>query len=103
MVSSCRKKFWQKLHYRFSANFSKTDIDKLPTGNDAALAGVLGAPVSYNLKDNPYYLPSDPYTGIYYREGSWDNPYGLLNIRSLMKKPTVFLVMDMSNMHKISR
>ncbi|MCX6329802.1 MAG: SusC/RagA family TonB-linked outer membrane protein [Bacteroidia bacterium] len=59
----------------FSANFSRTDIDKLPTANDAALAGVLGAPVSYNLRDYPYYIPGDPYTDIYYRGGSWDNPY----------------------------
>jgi TonB-linked SusC/RagA family outer membrane protein len=59
----------------FNANFSKTDIDKLPTANDAALAGVLGAPVSYNLKDYPYHVPGDDYTHIYYRGGSWDNPY----------------------------
>jgi len=73
--AAAERKFGKNFTTGFSANFSKTDIDKLPTGNDAALAGVLGAPVSYNLKDNPYYLPSDPYTGIYYREGSWDNPY----------------------------
>ncbi len=59
----------------FSANFSRTDIDKLPTANDAALAGVLGAPVSYNLRDYPYQVPGDPYSQIYYRGGSWDNPY----------------------------
>lgn len=59
----------------FSANFSKTDIDKLPTANDAALAGVLGAPPSYNLRDYPYYVPGDIYNQIYYRGGSWDNPY----------------------------
>ncbi|NMC36727.1 MAG: SusC/RagA family TonB-linked outer membrane protein [Bacteroidales bacterium] len=59
----------------FSANFSRTDIDKLPTANDAALAGVLGAPLSYNLKDYPYQVPGDPYSQIYYRGGSWDNPY----------------------------
>ena len=59
----------------FNSNFSKTDIDKLPTANDAALAGVLGAPISYNLKDYPYFEPGEPYTQIYYRGGSWDNPY----------------------------
>ena len=59
----------------FSANFSKTDIDKLPTANDAALAGVLGAPITYNLKDYPYHVPGDDYSQIYYRGGSWDNPY----------------------------
>ena len=59
----------------FNGNFSKTDINKLPTANDAVLAGVLGAPVSYNLRDYPYAIPGDPYTNIYYRGGSWDNPY----------------------------
>ena len=59
----------------FSANFSRTDIDKLPTANDAALAGVLGAPLSYNLRDYPHFVPGDVYNQIYYRGGSWDNPY----------------------------
>jgi TonB-dependent SusC/RagA subfamily outer membrane receptor len=51
----------------FSANFSRTDIDKLPTANDAALAGVLGAPLSYNLRDYPHFVPGDVYNQIYYR------------------------------------
>jgi len=59
----------------FSANFSKTDIDKIPSGNDAALAGVLSAPASYNLRDYPNFVPGDPYRQIYYRGGSFDNPY----------------------------
>lgn len=60
----------------FSSNFSKTGIDKLPSANDASLAGVLAAPTSYNLKGYPYCLPSDPYTQIYYRSfTSFDNPY----------------------------
>ncbi|MBB3701055.1 SusC/RagA family TonB-linked outer membrane protein [Flammeovirga yaeyamensis] len=58
-----------------SANFVKTDIDKLSAGNDAALAGVYAAPVSYNLKGNPSALPSDPYSQIYYRNLTFDNPY----------------------------
>ncbi|MCU0456931.1 MAG: SusC/RagA family TonB-linked outer membrane protein [Bacteroidales bacterium] len=73
--ASAERKMGKNFSTGFNANFSKTDIDKLPTANDAALAGVLGAPVSYNLKDYPYYVPGDVYTQIYYRGGSWDNPY----------------------------
>ena len=73
--ASAERKLNKNFSTGFNANFSKTDIDKLPTANDAALAGVLGAPVSYNLKDYPYYIPGDVYSQIYYRGGSWDNPY----------------------------
>jgi TonB-linked SusC/RagA family outer membrane protein len=72
---SAERKLSKNFTTGFNSNFSKTDIDKLPTANDAALAGVLGAPVSYDLKDYPYFVPGDPYTHIYYRGGSWDNPY----------------------------
>jgi TonB-linked SusC/RagA family outer membrane protein len=73
--ASAERKFNKNFNVGFSSNFSRTDIDKLPSGNDAALAGVLGAPVSYNLRDYPYNVPGDPYAQIYYRGGSWDNPY----------------------------
>ena len=73
--ASAERKMGKNFSAGFSANFSKTDINKLPTANDAALAGVLGAPVSYDLNDYPYVVPGDPYTQIYYRGGSWDNPY----------------------------
>ncbi len=73
--ASAERNFGENFSVGFSSNFSKTDIDKLPSGNDAALAGVLAAPTSYNLKDYPYSVPGDPYTQIYYRGGSFDNPY----------------------------
>ena len=73
--ASAETKLGKNFNAGFSANFSRTDIDKLPTANDAALAGVVGAPVSYNLRDYPYYVPGDVYSQIYYRGGSWDNPY----------------------------
>jgi len=73
--ASAERKFGKNFLTGFNANFSRTDIDKLPTANDATLAGVLGAPVSYNLKDYPYHIPGNDYTQIYYRGGSWDNPY----------------------------
>jgi TonB-linked SusC/RagA family outer membrane protein len=70
----------RKLNKNFTAglnaNFSKTDIDKLPSGNDTPIAGAIAAPRSYDLKDYPYFLPGDPYTEIYYRATTYyDNPY----------------------------
>jgi TonB-linked SusC/RagA family outer membrane protein len=73
--ASAEKKLNKNFTTGFNGNFSRTDIDKLPTANDAVTAGVLGAPPSYNLKDYPYADPADPYTQIYYRGGSFDNPY----------------------------
>ncbi len=59
----------------FSSNFARTNIDKLPAANDATLAGIYGAPPSYNLKGIPYARPTDPYAQIYYRSLTFDNPY----------------------------
>ncbi len=73
--ASAERKFGENFSTGFNSNFSKTSIDKLPSGNDASLAGVLAAPISYNLKEYPYALPGDPYTQIYYRSTtSFDNP-----------------------------
>ncbi len=73
--ASAERKMSKNLVTGFNANFSRTDIDKIPTGNDASLAGILGAPSSYNLKGYPHNVPGAPYNQIYYRGGSWDNPY----------------------------
>lgn len=60
----------------FNANFSKTKVNKLTSGNDASLAGVTSAPANYDLKNYPYHVPGDEYTQIYYRSvASFDNPY----------------------------
>lgn len=59
----------------FSANYATTEIDKLSGANDGSLAGVLGAPASYDLKGIPFHVPGDPYTQIYYRSLTFDNPY----------------------------
>lgn len=72
---SAERKLNRNFTSGFSANFSKTGVDKLTGANDGSLAGVLGAPSSYNLKGIPYHVPGDPYKQIYYRGGSWDNPY----------------------------
>lgn len=59
----------------YSANYSKSDIDKLSGANDGSLTGVLAAPPSYDLKGYPYHYPGDPYRQIYFRGGSFDNSY----------------------------
>ena len=78
--AAAERKFNKNFNVGFSANFSKTDIDKMPSGNDTPLAGVLGAPRSYNLKGYPYIIPGDPFSEIYYRATTyWDNPYWAVN------------------------
>jgi TonB-linked SusC/RagA family outer membrane protein len=73
--ASAEMKFNKNFNVGFNSNFSKTDIDKLSSGNDASLAGVLSAPASYNLKGYPFSVPGDPYTQIYYRGvNPFDNP-----------------------------
>ncbi len=59
----------------FSSNYSNVGIDKLTGANDGSLAGVLAAPSSYNLAGIPYHRPGEPTRQIYYRGGSFDNPY----------------------------
>jgi len=58
-----------------NANYSNVVVDKLTGANDASLQGVAMAPVSYDLKGIPCSSPSDPYTQIYYRGLTFDNPY----------------------------
>lgn len=74
----------------FSANFSKTEIDKLTGANDGSLAGVLAAPISYNLKGYPYHVPGDPYSQIYYRALSFDNPYWIEHHNTFNEKTNRF-------------
>ncbi|HBX89227.1 MAG TPA: SusC/RagA family TonB-linked outer membrane protein [Marinilabiliaceae bacterium] len=59
----------------FSSNYSKLTIDKLSGANDASLAGVYAAPTSYDLKGIPAHKPGDPYSQVYYRGLTFDNPY----------------------------
>ncbi len=59
----------------FNSNFSRTDIDKLPSANDAALNGAYAAPANYDLKNWPFALPGDPYSQVYFRALTFDNPY----------------------------
>jgi len=59
----------------FSANFLKTSINKLTGANDAAINGALAAPRNYDLAHWPYAVPGDPYTQIYFRSLTFDNPY----------------------------
>ena len=59
----------------FSSNYSTVSIDKLSGANDGSLTGVLAAPSSYNLAGYPYHRPGEPTRQIYFRGGSFDNPY----------------------------
>ncbi|SCD21763.1 SusC/RagA family [Proteiniphilum saccharofermentans] len=74
----------------FAANYAKTGIDKLSGANDGSLAGVLGAPPSYDLKGIPNHVPGDPYTQIYYRSLTFDNPYWVANNNTFNEKTDRF-------------
>lgn len=73
--AAAERKFNKNFGAGFTANFSETDIDKLSSGNDASNNGAYAAPANYNLKEWPYYVPGDPYTQIYFRSLTFDNPY----------------------------
>lgn len=73
--ASAEKKLNNSFTVGFSANFMRNNIDKLSGANDGSLAGVMAAPPSYNLKGIPYHVPGDPYSQIYYRSLTFDNPY----------------------------
>ncbi|MFV0522217.1 MAG: SusC/RagA family TonB-linked outer membrane protein [Mangrovibacterium sp.] len=74
----------------FSANFSMNNIDKLSSGNDASLAGVYAAPSSYDLKGTPSHALGDPYEQVYYRGGSFDNPYWIEDNNTFNEKTNRF-------------
>ena len=74
----------------FSSNYSKVDIDKLSGANDGSLTGVLAAPSSYNLKGIPNHYPGEPTRQIYFRGGSFDNPYWVPNNNTFNEKTDRF-------------
>ncbi len=74
----------------YSANYSKSNIDKLSGANDGSLTGVLAAPSSYNLKGYPYHYPGDPYRQIYFRGGSFDNSYWIPDNNTFNEKTERF-------------
>ncbi|TKG96395.1 SusC/RagA family TonB-linked outer membrane protein [Puteibacter caeruleilacunae] len=87
---SGEKKLNNNFKVTYSANYSKTEVDKLSGANDASLAGVLSAPSSYNLKGIPYHIPGDPYTQIYYRSMTFDNPYWVEHNNTFNEKTNRF-------------
>jgi hypothetical protein len=74
----------------YSANYSKSNIDKLSGANDGSLTGVLAAPSSYNLKGYPNHYPGDPYRQIYFRGGSFDNSYWIPDNNTFNEKTERF-------------
>lgn len=73
--ATAERKLSKNFKTGFSANYSTSNIDKLTGANDGSLAGILAAPSSYNLKGTPNHRPGEPTRQIYYRGGSFDNPY----------------------------
>ncbi len=73
--ASAERKLNNNFTTGINTNFSHDDIDKLPSANDAALNGAYQTPANYNLKGWPYALPGDPYSQIYFRSLTFDNPY----------------------------
>ncbi len=66
----------------FSSNFSDSQIQKLPSGNDSWLFTVYGAPASYDLNGTPYNQEGTlgEYRQISYRRGGvGQNPYWAIN------------------------
>jgi TonB-linked SusC/RagA family outer membrane protein len=55
----------------FSSNFSKNEVDKIPSGNDSWLFTVYGAPSSFDLENTPYSQEGQlgSYRQISYRRG----------------------------------
>ena len=74
----------------FTANFMKNDINKLTGANDGSVMGVLAAPANYNLKGIPYHRPGAPYTQIFYRGGTFDNPYWIEHNNSFTENTNRF-------------
>ncbi|MDZ7739884.1 MAG: SusC/RagA family TonB-linked outer membrane protein [Bacteroidales bacterium] len=72
---NAQREFGEHWKSGFSVNYSQVEVDKLSIANDGSLAGILAAPQTYNLKDYPYHYPGDPFTQIYYRSLTFDNPY----------------------------
>ncbi|WP_298650012.1 SusC/RagA family TonB-linked outer membrane protein [uncultured Proteiniphilum sp.] len=74
----------------FSGNYSNISIDKLTGANDGSLAGVLAAPLSYNLKGIPSHPIGNEYSQIYYRSLTFDNPYWVEKNNTFNEKTTRF-------------
>ena len=86
---SASQKLSNHFNAGFSGNYSNTSIDKLTGANDGSLAGVLSAPLSYNLKGIPNHS-IDKYSQIYYRSLTFDNPYWVENNNTFNEKTTRF-------------
>ncbi|MBE0664038.1 MAG: SusC/RagA family TonB-linked outer membrane protein [Bacteroidales bacterium] len=72
---NAERKLNNKFRVGFTSNYSTVSMDKLSGANDGSLTGVLAAPSSYNLKGIPNFRPGEPTRQIYFRGGSFDNPY----------------------------
>jgi TonB-linked SusC/RagA family outer membrane protein len=64
-----------KVKVGLSANYSSTNIKKMPSGNNSLLFEIYGAPPSYDMKGTPTHEKDNLYKQLSYRGGSFDNPY----------------------------
>lgn len=70
----------------FSANYSETKINKVPSGNSSILFTVYGSPSSYDLAGTPFNEFGFPYKQISYRTGAvGDNPYWVTKNNSFLE------------------
>jgi TonB-linked SusC/RagA family outer membrane protein len=88
--ASAERKLNKNFTTGFTANYSNLSIDKLSGANDGSLAGVIAAPASYNLKGIPNHKPGDPYSQIYYRGLTFDNPYWVADNNKFNEKTDRF-------------
>lgn len=86
-------KLAEKWNLGFSGNYSDSDIDKLPSGNDSWLFTVYGAPASFDLMGTPYHQEGThgEYRQISYRRGGvGENPRWALANNSYNEKTKRF-------------
>jgi TonB-linked SusC/RagA family outer membrane protein len=73
-----------------SFNYAQTKITKSPSANDATLAGVFGAPRSYDLKGIGFESATNPYNQVYYRPSTFNNPYWAAKYNEFSEKTNRF-------------
>ncbi|MCK8141938.1 SusC/RagA family TonB-linked outer membrane protein [Flavobacterium sp. I-SCBP12n] len=79
-------------HWKTGASFNyvQTKIDKSPSANDGVLAGVFGAPRSYDIKGIGFEAATNQYDQVYYRTGAFNNPYWAAKYNEFSEKTNRF-------------
>ncbi len=76
----------------FSANYSNSEIQKLPSGNDSYLFQIYGSPASYDLMGTPYHQEGafGEYRQISYRRGLGSNALWSIKNNHFLEATTRF-------------